>query len=183
MENKGLSKDEIEKLEKKLKVNGSKYLAVDVENNSDEYFHFQFIGAYEGKPVVFDAVMYTLRLHHSSEVFELAEKKAARHFPNFKRIAYREDENGNLAPLNDLEEEIGLYMAEVIAELEEEGQIKVKEHVAFDDDSDYGIGLDIGLNVEKINSAIINRFIKEFTSDTLTLDPTLYAFQTATEED
>jgi hypothetical protein len=147
------------------------------ENNNDEYAHFYFIGKYEGRDVVYDAVLYTLRLDHRSELYEVAEHRAAKHFPQFKKITYKEDENGNLQPLDELEEEIGLYMAEVILELEEEDQVKVKEHVEIDPNIDFGIGLDAGLNVEKITPGLIEKFIKDFNEDTLSLDNTLYSFQ------
>ena len=47
---------------------------------------------------------------------------------------------------------------------------------------DFGIGLDAGLNVEKITPKVIEKFIKEFNEDTLSLDETLYSFQTEDEE-
>ncbi len=50
--------------------------------------------------MIYDAVMYTLRLQHESELFEIAEHRAARHFPQYKKIAYKEDENGNLETLD-----------------------------------------------------------------------------------
>ncbi|HMP99458.1 MAG TPA: hypothetical protein PKC24_06720 [Cyclobacteriaceae bacterium] len=183
MTNKGYDLKEIESLQSKLKASGKNYLPIDVENNSDEYVHFQFLGKHNNKPVIFDAVIYTLRLHHSSEVFEIAEHRAAKHFPDFKKIAYREDENGNMAALDSLEEEIGLYMAEVIAELEEEEEVKVKEHVELDEHIDFGVGLDIGLNVEKITPEVIESFIVQFNEDKLELDPTLYSFQNELEEE
>ena len=83
----------------------------------DEYAHFYFIGKFEGKDVIYDTAIYTLRLHHESELYEIAEHRAAQHFPEYKKITYEEDENGNLATLDPLEEEIGLYMAEVIMTL------------------------------------------------------------------
>ncbi len=101
----------------------------DEDETSDEYAHFYFVGKFEGRDVVYDAVIYTLRLQHESEMYEIAEHRAAKHFPEYKKISYEEDENGNLETLDPLEEEIGLFMAEVIMELEEEGTVKVKEHV------------------------------------------------------
>lgn len=151
------------------------------ENNNDEYAHFYFIGKYEGRDVVHDAVLYTLRLDHQSELYEVAEHRAANHFPQYKKITYREDENGNLQPLDELEEEIGLFMAEVILELEEEDQVKVREHVEVDRNIDFGIGLDVGLNVEKVTPKVIEQFIKDFNEDTLSLDKTLYSFQMESE--
>ncbi len=88
-----------------------------------------------------------------------------------------EDGNGNLKALDDLEEEIGLYMAEVMVELEVEGDVKVKEHVDLDLGHEFGIGVDAGLNVEVITPELIERFIKDFNLDTLNLDTSLYSFQ------
>lgn len=62
-----------------------------------------------------------------------------------------------------------------------EDQVKVKEHVEIDPNIDFGIGLDAGLNLEKITSKVIEKFIKDFNEDTLSLDNTLYSFQTEDE--
>jgi hypothetical protein len=180
--NKGFSDEVIAEYTRKMNALGQSYLVNEEDENSDEYFHFYFIGKYDGKDVVYDAVMYTLRLQHESEMFEIAEHRAAQHFPNYKKITYEEDENGNLAALDDEEEEIGLFMAEVIMELEEDESVKVKEHVDYDTRVDFGVALDIGLHVEKITPAVIEKFIRDFTNDTLALDETLYSFQTKGEE-
>lgn len=162
----------------KMQARGLAYLTVPEDDTSDEYAHVQFIGTYEGREVIYDAVLYTLRLQHESELFELAEHKAAQHFPQYKKITYQEDENGNMEPLDTLEEEIGLFMAEVMVELEEEGEVKVKEHVDIDVNAEFGIGLDVGLKVEAITQAVIEKFIREFNDDALVLDEALYSFQT-----
>src|SRR3954469_14960247 len=145
----------------KIKASGKPYILDDEDENTDEYAHFYFIGKYEGKEVIYDAVIYTLRLQHESELFEIAEHRAAKHFPQYKKINYEEDENGNLESLDPLEEEIGLFMAEVIMELEEEEAVKVKEHVDIDEHADLGIGLDVGLHVEVITPKVIDSFIKD----------------------
>ena len=89
-----------------------------------------------------------------------------------------QDENGNLAALDPLEEEIGLYIAEVIMELEEEEAVKVREHVDLDINTDFGVALDVGIHTEKITHKEIEKFIKDFNEDTLKLDENLYSFQT-----
>jgi hypothetical protein len=176
--NKGFDPETIQEYKAKMKAFGQEYLLDEADENSDEYAHFHFLGMYEGKEIIYDAVMYTLRLQHESELFEIAEHRAAKHFPEYKKISYEEDENGNLAALDPLEEEIGLYIAEVIMELEEEEAVKVKEHVDMDPNTDFGVALDIGLHVEKITSREIEKFIKDFNEDSLSLDDTLYSFQT-----
>lgn len=162
--------------------NGTAYLMDESDDNTDEYAHFYFIGLYEGKEVIYDAVIYTLRLQHESEMYEIAEHRAAQHFPQYKKISYDEDENGNMEALDPLEEEIGLFMAEVIMELEEEEAVKVKEHVDMDPNAEFGISLDIGLHREKINARDIEKFVRDFNEDSINLDETMYSFQIQDEE-
>ena len=180
--NKGFDAEIIHQYREKMERAGSDFIVVEPGDNSSEYMNFFFIGMYEGKEVIYDAVIYTLRLHHSSELYEIAEHRAAKHFPEFKKIKYEEDENGDLEALDDLEEEIGLFMAEVIMELEEEDDIKVSEHVELDPHIDFGIGLDVALNVEEITNDVIEKFVKEYNEDSLQLDKTAYSFQLQDEE-
>lgn len=180
--NKGYDPKVVASFSERMKDEGVSYLIEETDDNNDEYVQFKFVGKYEGKDVLYDAVIYTLRLHHNSELYEIAEHKAAQAFPEFKKILYQEDENGDLKQLDDLEEEIGLYMAEIMMEMEEEGTVKVKEHVDLDLNLDFGIGLDIGLNVEKITPGIIEKFITDFNEDSITLDETMYSFEMQGEE-
>ncbi len=181
-ENKGFDPEVIKEYALKMKAQGLEYLLDDEDECTDEYAHFYFIGKFEGKDVIYDTAIYTLRLHHESELYEIAEHRAAQHFPEYKKITYEEDENGNLQTLDPLEEEIGLYMAEVIMSLEEEESVKVKEHVDLDVNSEFGISLDVGLHVEKITPKVIEKFIKDYNEDNLRLDDTLYSFQTQDQE-
>jgi len=178
IENKGFDPQMIQEYKDKMKASGTAWLKDEEDEHNDEYTHFYFVGLYEGKEVIYDTVMYTLRLQHESELFEIAEHRAAQHFPEYRKITYEEDENGNLAALDPLEEEIGLYIAEVIMELEEEESVKVKEHVDLDVNTDFGVALDVGLQRDKITSAEIQKFIRDFNEDTLELDENLYSFQT-----
>ncbi len=180
--NPGFDPKNIEELKNELKKSGKIFKIIPDEENSEEYVNFYFVGKFEGKEVIYDAVLYTLRLHHSSEVFELAEHEAAKKFPNFKGIQYEEDENGNLTPLSSEDEEIGWFITEIIMDLEEEETVKVQEFVDLDTYHDYGIGLDAAINVEEINEEVVKKFIQEFNDDTLVLDETLYSFQTEEDE-
>lgn len=174
--NKGFHPEIIEQYRKKINASGKEYLIQNSEDNTDEYANFYFIGTYEGNEVVYDAALYTLRLHHESELFELAEHQAAVHFPRFKGIHYSEDENGDLLALDDQEEEIGLYMAEIMMHLEDEGEVKVQEHLEIDTNVDFGIGLNAAINVDSITPEVISKFIKDYNQDILQLDDTLYTF-------
>ena len=181
-ENKGFDPQVIEDYRDRIKASGRSFVLDETDEHSDEYVHFYFIGMSDGKEVIYDSVMYTLRLQHESEMYEIAEHRAAQHFPEYKKITYAEDENGNLETLDPLEEEIGLFMAEVIMELEEEEAVKVREHVDMDRNAEFGISLDIGLHLEKIEMSDVEKFIKDFNEDTIQLDDTLYSFQIQDEE-
>lgn len=174
--NEGFSPETIAQYRQKMEAKNQNFLIIESEDNSDEYVNFYFIGEFGGKEVVYDAVIYSLRLHYHSELYELAEHKAAQRFPNFKNIQYDEDENGDLKAPNREQEEIGLFMAETMMELEEEEAVKVQEHVELDSNVDFGVGVDIGLNVDKVNKKVISNFVKEFNAGTLKLDETLYSF-------
>jgi hypothetical protein len=180
--NKGFEPGEIASYRARIEAGGKAYVLDEDDDNGEEYTHFYFIGKYEGREVIYDAVMYTLRLQHESELFEIAEHRAAQHFPHYKKIAYKEDENGNLETLDPLEEEIGLYMAEIIMELEDDEAVKVKEHVDLDANSEFGVALDIGLHVDEIAPKTIEKFIRDFNEDTLQLDDTFFSFQTQEDE-
>lgn len=181
-QNRGYAPDVIEEYRAKIKASGKSFIYDEFDQNTDECAHFYFIGSFESNEVIFDAVMYTLRLQHESELFEIAEHRAAKHFPDYKKITYDEDENGNLEVLDEKEEEIGFFIAEVIMELEEADEIKVTEHIDQDIHTDFGIGLDIGLHVKKITPKVIDQFINDFENGNVVLDPTLYSFQTKAEE-
>jgi hypothetical protein len=181
-ENKGFDAGVINEYKAKIRSSGKGFSFVQPDENNDDFAHFYFVGKFEGREVLYDAALYTLHMLYQSELYEIAEHRAAQHFPQYKKITYKEDENGNLQPLDELEEEIGLFMAEVIMDLEEEDQVKVKEHVDIDSKIDFGIGLDAGLNVEKITSKVIEKFIRDFNQDTLIMDTTLYSYQTEDDE-
>jgi hypothetical protein len=179
----GRTQQEVDRVKSELKRLKKNHLIIDSEDNSDEYVNFQFVGMYEGREVVYDAVIYTLRLAHHSELYDIAEHKAAKAFPDYRKIEFKEDENGDLKALNDKEEEIGLFMAEVMMELEEEGSVKVSEHVEIDEGVEYGIGMDVGLNVEIVDEKVISDFVTAFNEDNLKLDDTLYTFVHDEEEE
>jgi hypothetical protein len=182
LKNKGFDEETIASYRKRIQATGRNFVPDEEDEQSEEYAHFYFIGLYEGREVVYDAVIYTLRLHHESELFEMAEHRAAQHFPEYKKIAYDEDDDGNLETLDAQEEEIGLFMAEVIMELEEEEAIKVSEHVDQDIHVEFGISLDVGLHVEQVTPEVISKFVRDFNDDNLKLDGNLYSFQTQDQE-
>ncbi|MFN3849900.1 MAG: hypothetical protein ACK4NY_10745 [Spirosomataceae bacterium] len=176
--NLGFDKAEIEQLKQECKAEGNNFVIVEDEDgmgDSGEFAHFQFVGKYEGQEVIYDAVLTTLRLYHNSIVFEEAEKKIKKLYPNYVDIEKRKP---NYQP----DEEAEMMMEELIEEMEEEETIKVAEFIEVDKDFEYGIGLDIYLNVEEIDAKIITKFVNEFNAGTLQLDKTLYSFKSEEEE-
>ena len=67
IENKGFDPQVIHDFKARIQASGRGYVMDEEDENTEEYVHFYFVGVYEGKEVVYDAVMYTLRLQHESE--------------------------------------------------------------------------------------------------------------------
>lgn len=175
--NEGFDPIEIAELKKECEQEGQNYVIVEDEdgmNDSGEFAHFQFVGKHEGNEVIYDAVMGTLRLNHSSLVFEEAEMRMKKAYPNYIEIDKRK-------PNYKVDEDMELMLEEIIEELEEEEDFKVSEFVEVETDFEYGIGLDIALNVEEIDNEVITKFVNDFNSGTLKLDPTLYSFSSLEE--
>lgn len=145
----------------------------DEDEPTDECVHFYFQVMQEGQEVICDCVLYTLRLHHESEMHEEAEARAAEKFEQYMK-SKEADAASN-------EEEMGMLMAEILLELEEEEAVKVQEHLELDPDNPVGLGIDAGLHVPVISNEVITRFITEYKAGTLKLDTALYTFQISTE--
>ncbi len=182
-ENMGFDPEEIAGLKEEIQASGNSFIINEDEPQGDEFAHFFFVGKHEGREVIYDAVLYSLRLEHSSKVYELADEKAAEKFPNYKKWEFEEDENGELVVPDDLDEEVETFKAELIMEMEEEETVKVKEHIDLDTEFEYGIGLEACLNVEAVTEEVIEKFVTEFNNGTLKLDPTMYSFQSDEEDD
>jgi hypothetical protein len=179
--NLGYDPKEIATLKEECLEANQPYIVNEDEAQGEEFAHIYFVGKHEGREVIYDTVIYTLRLHHSSILYELAEDKAAEKFPHYVRWEPEENENGELVPPDDVDDEIELFKAETIAELEDSETVKVKEHVELDTDFEYGISLDVCLNVEEITDEVIEQFVIDFNNGSLQLDDTLYSF--ANDED
>jgi len=110
-------------------------------------------------------------------LYEHAELRAIRQYPDFRKLSSEEKELDDVDNMDTIDEDIGLFMAEIILELEEEETVKVQEHIDMDTTNETGIGLDVGLHVEEISNKIIEKFIRDFNCGEVDLDPTLYSFQ------
>jgi hypothetical protein len=182
--NEGYDPAEIAQLKKECENEHSSFVYFEDEedfgHSADEYAHFQFVGDFKGQEVIYDAVIYTLRLHHSSLVYEAAENKVIKKYPLYVPMENRDETyQANEA----LDEEVELLITEMIEEIEENEEIKVAENVEIDEDFEYGVGLDVCLNVDIIDDIVVENFIEDFLSNNLKLDPTLYSFSAEEDDD
>lgn len=181
--NEGYEPDEIQALREECQKEGKAFVHVEDDEidvlDSGECVHVQFVGQYKGDDVIYDAVIYTLRLHHSSMVYEMAVEQVKKSFPKY---VPPEDRSSSYKIDPKDEEEAELALTELIEEIEETEAIKVQEHVEIDTDFEYGIGLDVCLNAEEITDQVIENFIHNFNQDAISLDNTLYSFSSDGEE-
>lgn len=174
--NAGYTKEEIDLLKEECAELDQNFVLVDDEPEEEaDYAQFQFVGKHDGKEVIYDAVLSTLSMHHSSRLYEEAEKKISKIYKDFVPYELREENTV-------VNEEAELMMEELIQEMEDEDTIKVSEFVEIDLDFDFGIGIDAALNVEEITVEVIDKFISDFNAGTLKLDKTLYSFKDGFED-
>lgn len=180
--NEGYDPEEISALKDECQQEGKPFVFVEDDDldvlDEGECVHIQFPGQYQGKEIIFDALIYTLRLHHSSLVYEMAIEQIRKTYPEYVPPEERKP-SYKITP--EMEEEAETALTEVIDEIEETETIKVQEHVDVDLESDYGIALDVCLNVEEITDAVIENFVTDFKENKLSLDNTLYSFRNEEE--
>ncbi|QIP15585.1 hypothetical protein G8759_24610 [Spirosoma aureum] len=181
--NEGFNPEEINALKEECQQEGKSFVYVEDDDldvlESGECVHIQFPGSYQGQEVIFDALVYTLRLHHSSLVYEMAVEEVQKTFPEY---VPPEDRKPTYKIAPELEEEAETALTEIIEEIEETETVKVQEHVEVDTEFDYGISLDVCLNVEEITDEVIEDFVRNFKDNNLHLDNTLYSFTSNGEE-
>ncbi len=182
--NPGFNPEEISKLKAECRQEGRNFIYVEDEfeedESIDEHAHVQFTGNYEGKEVIYDALIYTLRLHHSALVYDVALERLQKQIPGY----LPPDERGPGSKITpETDEEAELLLTELIDEIEENEEVKVQEHIDIESDFDFGIGLEVGLNVETIEEETITAFIRDFNSGQLKLDTGIYSFRSEEEEE
>lgn len=181
--NPGFDPEEIAQLKNECKFEKQNFIYVadefEDEEENNEHAHVQFVGTYKDSEVIYDALIYTLRLHHSTLVYDAALERLQKIMPDY--VSPDEREPGHRAN-DEQDEEAEMLLTEFIEELEENEEIKVKEHVETDDEFEYGVGLEVGLNKSEINEKVINDFIIRFNSGRLQLDNTLFSFSADDEE-
>lgn len=183
--NPGFDPEEIAQLKKECRAEGMNFIHVEDEFEEDEHennehAHVQFIGYHNSREVVYDALIYTLRLHHSTLVYDLALERVQKQMPGY----LPPDERGiDVAEEDEKDEEAELLLIEYIEEIEEDEEIKVSEHVEIDTDFEYGIGLEVGLNKDEITEKVIDDFIAHFNAGRVNLDKGVYSFRSSDDEE
>jgi hypothetical protein len=146
------------------------------EEQSEEAAFFFFSGTHKGKEVIFDVFLIPLSVHYMALVEERADQEVQKLFPEYQGY-----ESADRLPEKKIEE-IWEKKAEIIAEIEAEGDLKVQEFIEIDDSEieetqdDLMVLLTVALNVEKINQEVIDKFVREYKTNTLQLDENLYSF-------
>lgn len=152
------------------------------EEQSEEAAFFFFSGTHKGKEVIFDVFLMPLSLHYMALVEEMADQQVQKLFPEYKGY-----ESSSTLPEQKMEE-IWEKKAEIIAEIEAEGDQKVQEFVEIDDSEieeeqgDLIVMLTVALNVDEINSTVVDKFVKDYKSGNLQLDENLYSFSIEEDE-
>ncbi len=182
--NPGFDPEEIEQLKRECKAENLNFVFVSDELEKDEeenneHAHVQFVGMHKEKEVIFDALIYTLRLHHSTLVYDSALERLQIDMPDYVSPDEREEDDESD---EEQDEEAEMLLTELIEEIEENEEIKVKEHVEIDTTFEYGIGLEVGLNKTEINEKVISDFITAYNAGLVELDSTVYSF-TSEDED
>ena len=182
--NPGFDPEEIAQLKAECKAENSNFIYVEDEfedeGDNNEHAHVQFVGTYKDQEVIYDALIFTLRLHHSTLVYDEALERLKKEMPNY---ISPDERPANYKISDEQEDEAELLLTEFIEEIEEGEEITVREHVEIDDQFEYGVGLEVGLNKTEIDEEVISDFIKAFTAGNVELDPTLYSFTGSEEED
>ncbi|MCE7060151.1 hypothetical protein [Dyadobacter sp. CY343] len=182
--NPGFDPEEIAQLRNECKAESSNFIHVDDEfedeEENNEHAHVQFVGMYKDAEVIYDALIYTLRLHHSTLVYDEALERLKKEMPNY---ISQDERPENYKISAEEEEDAEMLLTEFIEEIEENEEITVREHVEVDDSFEYGVGLEVGLNKTEITDKVIDEFIAKFNAGRVELDPTLYSFTGSEEED
>ncbi|KQS26729.1 hypothetical protein [Dyadobacter sp. Leaf189] len=182
--NPGFDPEEIAQLKRECKAERANFIYVDDEfedeDENNEHAHVQFVGMYKESEVIYDALIYTLRLHHSTLVYDAALERLKKEMPHY---VSQDERPADYKISEEDEDEAELLLTEFIEEIEENEEITVREHVEIDDTFEYGVGLEVGLNKTEITDKVIDEFIALFNADRVQLDPTLYSFTGSEDED
>lgn len=169
--NPGFSDSEIQKLREATKQAEQSYVLYNEEERTEDSVSFKFVGEYKGKPVIFDAFLYTLQAEFESQLYDWAQEQVEEDFPGF---AWENDS------MNDSDAQESFRI--LINDNEARENLAVSEFIEFDDSIEYGIGLDACLKLEAVTNEDVEKFVRAFNRGELKLDNKPYTFKTPDEE-
>jgi hypothetical protein len=167
--NAGYNPENIKNIKEAAAHAGKSFVINTNQDNDDQSAYFFFVGKNEDKEVIYDAFIYTLRAEYEMQLYEVAETRLQEKFPNLKSL-----EEANEDQLD--------YLELVADEIEQRDEISVVEFVNIDEAVDFGVAMDVCLNVETITADVIEKFVNDFNNDTLVLDDDEYSFSPYSEE-
>lgn len=163
--NPGYSKEEIKKVKEQCKKTGKSFMYREVDNENKSFANFLFIGENDGNEVIFDSFIYTLETEYFSNLYEEAQEEVIRQHPEWENADFDAVEGDHVDLLEN-----------IVEDLAKDNQYDIQEFIEADEDTEFGIMLDICLNVPEITDDTIEKFVKDFNSDSLSLDETFYSF-------
>jgi hypothetical protein len=162
--NKGLTSEAIQALRDRCQKSGKSFVINEEAEQTQESVCFYFVGEYKGKAVIFDACLYTLRIEYEMELYEEAEVRTDEAFEDFDLESHADNE------------EAMQYFNKMLKEIQKEKSIEVSEYIEFDETVEYGVGMDICLNVKAVNESVIEKFIQQFNKGTFKASEELHSF-------
>jgi hypothetical protein len=166
MKNSGYSPEEIKKVENACQQAGLPFAYRTKDEENHVFANVLFTGKYMGAPVVFDTFIYTLESEYMSAIFEDAREEIINTYPEYAEADFEADEGPHI----DLLEEIA-------SELAEEDDYSIQEFVDIEEEAEYGVALDVCLNVPEITDEVIGNFVTAFKTGTFQPDETFYSFE------
>jgi hypothetical protein len=163
--NKGLEKAEVERVKALCRKAGKNFIYNTEEERDENFAHFFFIGKHEGKEAVFNGFMFSLEMEYISTLYDEAQAVLLERMPNLT------EEDLEVESVEIIEQ-----IEDIVSELEDAGEIQVQEFVELDDSVEYGVGVNVCLNLLEVTDEDIENFVDAYNNGTLELDETAYSF-------
>ncbi len=168
----GYDPAEISRVEQLCKKSGTSFVLKDGGAEGDGYAHFQFVGNHEGNKALFDTFLYTLEMEYFSAIYEDAQQSVITTHPQYKDADFDAVEGPHI----DLMEETAIALTD-------DESYDVQEFLEVDEDGEFGISVDVCLNLEEVTPKEVAEFVDKFNKGTLKLDESFYSFNYEEDED
>jgi hypothetical protein len=161
--NSGYNPENIKQIKQAAAQAGFSFVLNDQQENDEQSAYFYFVGQNDGKEVLFYTFISTLRAEYELQLYELAEGRLREKFPNLKNLEEATEDQIN-------------YLDMLVDDIEQEDEISVVEFINVDEAVEFGVAIDVCLNVDTITTEVIEKFVKDFNSGSLDLDDEEYSF-------